>query len=164
MVKKYIMLNLTRMLSDLAEMEFGLLNIKNMKFPLILSLAQVATLTVQPGTPSNSRVPGRAPTPWDRKRKDDDKENHLLVPPRNSLDHLRRRATGTPVRRRLDQDFDDDSDEKENKPPSDENYEQQDHLTRLLRKWGEDIDWLKEKITQDLDNYKTRLGIPPLFS
>nr|QAB13929.1 MAG: E4 protein [Human papillomavirus] len=146
-----------RMLQDLAKQANGLLNIKTVKFPLLLSLALAPT---QPGTPSSHRQPGRAPTPWDRKKKDDEKENPLLLT-RDLLDRARRRATGTSIRRRLEDEYDDD-DEKENQPPNGENKgeQPQDHLSQLLTKWGQDIDWLKQKVSEDLDNYKKRLGIP----
>nr|QAB14004.1 MAG: E4 protein [Human papillomavirus] len=144
------------MLQDLAKQENGLFCIKTVNFPLLLLPVLVGTA---PSTPSSHRVPGRAPTPW-AKKKDDEKD--ILPPvPRDLLDRARRRATGTPARRRLEDDFAEDE-EKENQPPNDENYEgpRPDHLSRLLEQWGHDIDWLKTKVSQDLDDYKRRLGIP----
>nr|AQM73659.1 E4 [Human papillomavirus]AYA94229.1 MAG: E4 protein [Human papillomavirus] len=157
------MLPLIKMLQDLAKQENGLLNIKTVKFPLLLSPALAASVTVQPRTPSNHREPGRAPTPWDNKKKrDEEKENPLLLT-RDLLERARRRATGTSIRRRLEDEYNDDDDEKENQQPNGENNVEQppsDHLSQLLTKWGQDIDWLKQKVSEDLDNYKKRLGIP----
>ncbi|ADQ85942.1 E4 [Human papillomavirus 149] len=159
--KKYIMYSLIRMLQGLAGLDCGLLNIKTVKFPLLLSPAQVATLLVQPGTPTSLRPPGRAATPWDRKKKDEDRENPPPVP-RDVLDRVRRRATGTTIRRRLEDEFTDGDDEKENRPPGDENNEGplQTHMSQLLTQWGHDIDRLKERVIRDLDDYKLKLGIP----
>nr|AYA93473.1 MAG: E4 protein [Human papillomavirus] len=110
-----------------------------------------------PGTP---RLP-RAPTPWsDRHKK---KEEPISTPvPRDELDRARARARGTRVRRNLESDFDGEEDEeKENKAPDETLEEPQDPITSLLQKWGEDIDWLKRKVSTDLDNFKKRLGIRP---
>lgn len=152
------------MLEGLAGQDIGLLNIKIVPFLLLLLPALAGPL------PSTPRPPGRAPTPWLDKPKShhkrDEDPDHPQRVPSGILDRVRRKATGTPVRRRLEDDFDDD-DEKENQPPNGENNEKPippDHLTRLLRQWGEDIEWLKEKVSQDLDDYKKRLGIPPLFA
>ncbi|ATQ38230.1 E4 [Gammapapillomavirus 7] len=159
-MKKYIMYSLIKMLQGLAGLDCGLLNIKTVKFPLLLSPAQVATLLVQPATPTSLRAPGRAPTPWDRKKKDD-VENPPLVP-RDVLDRVRRKATGTTIRRRLEDEFTDGDDEKENRPPGEENNEgpPQTHMSQLLTQWGHDIDRLKERVIRDLDDYKLKLGIP----
>jgi hypothetical protein len=78
------------------------------------------------------------------------------------------RAQQSLVPRRLNFDDDeptDENDEKENQDPNqlgneDEQTPLESALHRLLNKWGRDIDWLKDRITRDLDDYKRRLGIP----
>ncbi|AEM24625.1 hypothetical protein, partial [Human papillomavirus 139] len=138
----------------------------SIKIILFLPLLSPALVVTLPGTPH----PGKAPTPWDKKppsrrQTGDDKEN-LPPVPTDVLDRLRHKATGTPtVRRRLENDFHgDDDDEKEPQLPNDENNENpQNHLSRLLKKWDEDINWLKERVSHDLDDYKKRLGIPQSY-
>ncbi|ATQ38265.1 ^E4, partial [Gammapapillomavirus 7] len=133
----------------------------DIKIPLFLLLLSPAPVA-PPGTPH----PNRAPTPWDKKppnrRASADRDLLPPVPP-DILDRVRGKATGTPARRRLEYRPDDDE-EKENQQPNGENDPQeQHHLGWLLKRWGEDIDLLKEKVSRDLDNYKKTLGIPPSF-
>ena len=113
---------------DLVEQECGLLNIKTILFLLLL----LPVLVAIPGTPH----PGsRAPTPWQEKpkprRPEDEKD-----PPRvthGDLSRLRGKATGQPVRRRLENEYkEDDDEEKENQPPNDENNEQPEEDLSLI--------------------------------
>ncbi|AEM24618.1 hypothetical protein, partial [Human papillomavirus 138] len=134
----------------------------NIKIQLFLLLL-LPVLVAPPGTPH----PGRAPTPWDNRklRRASGDKDHLPPVPPDVLDRVRGRATGTPslARRRLENHLrgDDDEDEnKENQLPNEEEATESHHLGSLLKKWGEDIDLLKEKILQDLDNCKKKLGIP----
>ncbi|ATQ38335.1 ^E4, partial [Gammapapillomavirus 10] len=89
-------------------------------------------------------------------------------PPRKE-DILRRSLRSNPglppTRKLLEFDFDDD--EKENKDPQGPQKEEDqtlqtppDLLTLLLQKWGQALDQLAEAITQDLKDYKSKLGIP----
>nr|AVN89956.1 E4 protein [Human papillomavirus]AYA94255.1 MAG: E4 protein [Human papillomavirus] len=126
-----------------------------MQFLLLLLLVLVGVPV--PGTP---RLP-RAATPWSDRHKKKEEPTSAPPVPRDELDRARARATGSRVRRRLESDFDGDEDEeKENKAPDDLD-ELQDPISSLLQKWGEDIDWLKRKVSGDLDNFKKRLGIRP---
>ncbi|ADH29823.1 hypothetical protein [Human papillomavirus 123] len=121
-------------------------------------------LPVLVGTPGTPR--GRAPTPWlekSRTRRETEKDLHPL---KEDLERLRHRATGAPARRRLENEFDgDEDDEKENKTPDNNETpkppEEQDPVSLLLKKWGEDVDWLKRRVSQDLDSFKWKLGIRP---
>ncbi|AEM24646.1 hypothetical protein, partial [Human papillomavirus 142] len=71
-----------------------------------------------------------------------------------------------PTRKYLEFDFEDE--EKENKDPQNGPRKEDDQtlqtppdlLSLLLQKWGEALDQLGEAITQDLRDYKSKLGIP----
>nr|AEX31168.1 E4 protein [Human papillomavirus] len=93
-------------------------------------------------------------------------------PNRKLLENANGRPTKTPAGSRhhprvLDFDFDDQDHNKENLPPTDQPADQlpEDEelltgLKYLLRKWGQELDQFQEKVLQELNGYRRRLGIP----
>ncbi|ADQ85977.1 E4 [Human papillomavirus 134] len=159
------------MLLDIVTVECGLLSTTIATFLLLLLPVLVGSLSALPTPPS-----GKAPTPWlhkpekPPKRGDEGEvEGHPHQHPEGSDGKRRyRRAptlpasptlTGKGPRRNLEGDFDEEEN-KENRPPTDDEDEEESHLTQLLKRWGQDIDDLKDHITRGLENYKKRLGIP----
>nr|AYA93645.1 MAG: E4 protein [Human papillomavirus] len=104
--------------------------------------------------PTNPLPPG---TPRPSRRNADD--------PRRStgqslhLPHLPR------VPRPLIFELGDEEPNKENEPPQYQREEEQQHsplsdlLSQLLQRWEQDIDSLRNKVLEDFDNFKLRLGI-----
>nr|AYA94051.1 MAG: E4 protein [Human papillomavirus] len=114
------------------------------KYPFLL-LALLGGLQLSPRKPQGTNSPAPPGTP------------HPIRRPEEHRNRLRRRNLGLPTGHQSDDDNEDD--EKENRPPRDN--EGLDSLVhQLLRKWGEAIDLLLEQVTADLRDFKLKLGIP----
>ncbi|AYD74616.1 E4, partial [Macaca mulatta papillomavirus 7] len=128
----------------------------NIKIPLFLPLLP-ALQDPPTGTPGK---PGTLPPPTPRPQK-------KSVRPEDPTNKYLQKRLGLGARllpRQLiypDDDEDDDQN-KENIPvPPEQNEEEPPlpDLHRLLKKWGEYIDQLKNTVSQDLDEFKQKLGI-----
>nr|AYA94104.1 MAG: E4 protein [Human papillomavirus] len=148
---------------DLAKQANGQLNINLVLF-LPLSLAHLGLSSQALRLPRS--LGSSHPTPWVRppnRRGSEslDRSNRREFPP----DHFPAPSPKPPRRNHLKPDTDEE-DEKENQPPPDQQEppaggpgDEWNTITQLLEKWGQYIDQLKDRISQDLDNYKEKLGI-----
>ncbi|AHA37345.1 E4 [human papillomavirus 168] len=102
-------------------------------------------------TPTNQLPPG-TPRPQ-RRNADDQSKRQTHLPPLPPA-----------VRRPLVYELGDEEENKGNEPP----YQSEDELSplgdllrRLLLKWEHDIDCLRDKVTDDFNDFKKKLGIRP---
>nr|AYA93576.1 MAG: E4 protein [Human papillomavirus] len=142
---KRILYCLLMMLKDMAQPIDGLL-IQTMNNSPFLSPALLGGLLGPPLPRGTSlRTPPGTPHPTRRSEEQRNKQRRAaLALPKGSLRS------------------DDDEEEKENRPPpqkEDDVYPLQDLVSQLLAKWGEAIDQLQEQISQDLKDFRQRLGI-----
>ena len=107
-------------------------------------------------TPPAGTRAGTPPIPPDALRR-----RKALQP--DDLKHLNKKLTD--ARRHLHWDLDDEEGNKENQPPTEtpedhnENEEDPYHLPSLLKKWDKDITRFQERVYQDLEDLRKRLGI-----
>ena len=156
----HTLLCLAQMLTDLAELDYGLCILKHKLFPPLLSAQQ----TPPPSTLRNNNYPGpqHPPTPSLPRRA-------LVVG--GNRGNLNRPPQRPPKTRGYEYDEDDDKENQgpgqERPPPKEEEEEGEEEerpdwsLRHLLGKWESDIEQLKDKVCRDLDNYKLKLGIRP---
>ncbi|AHN16189.1 E4 protein [Human papillomavirus 178] len=155
-VTKYTLHYLMQMIKGLEAPEYGVCILKIKLFPPLAALQVPSPLTPGRTTPPFP-VPPKTPYP-NRKAQDDSKNRRSALVPVPGRKHLQ---------------FDDD--EKENLPPKDnlppqqreeeeeleeEEEEELNELSRLLTKWGRDIDRFQQRICQDLHDFRKKLGIP----
>nr|AYA94570.1 MAG: E4 protein [Human papillomavirus] len=149
-MKDNTLLCLLLTLTDIVQLENGLLNLKMKLF--LLSLAHKGHLppslfkdtSPPPGTPPRTPLTVRKPPPADETR-------------------AKREALAQPPHRRQNYDGDDDEDENKENHPIDEGrkgYARRHLLQSLLERLEEDLQVYQEEVLRELNDLRQTLGIP----
>ncbi|ATQ38432.1 E4 [Gammapapillomavirus 15] len=146
-----------KMHKSIVKLDYGLLSTNKQLFPL-LSLAHPSD---PPSTPKKTTISGPPPPPGSPHRR--------RVPLGDEFRGILKKSPQLPPHRRprVENDIDDDDEEqgnedKENQPPEnprEPNDNDEGPITRLLRKWEQDINSFRNIIYHDLEDLKRRLGI-----
>ncbi|ABR20506.1 E4 protein [Human papillomavirus 88] len=150
-MKGYISFYLSLSLKNMAVVDNGLCIIKILLF-LPLPPALLGGPHPSPPKPISTPQPPATPRPLPRREV-------------QGSDYKRRSAQ-PPPRRPTIFDLQEEDEEKENEPPEQREEEQpptetlSENLSRLLRRWDQDIEHLKDLVSRDLDDFKRTLGIP----